>query len=76
LLVLAFDLKGLCGNLFEELLSRVQETAEPHGQARSPSVQVAVPPHSEAWRARSGGATWNPLIPRALGEQIAARGSQ
>ena len=37
--------------------------SQPHGQARSPSVPVAVPPHSEAWRARSGGETCTPLEP-------------
>ena len=42
--------------------------------AQSPSVPVAAPPHSEAWRARSGGETCKPLIPHASGEQIAERG--
>ena len=33
------------------------------GQVRSPSMPVAVPPRSEAWRARSGGEACNPLGP-------------
>ena len=35
--------------------------SQPHGLARSPSVPV--PPHSEAWRAHSGGETYSPLEP-------------
>jgi len=41
-------------------------TSQPHGQARSPSLPVAVPPHSEAWRARSGGETYSPVSPPGL----------
>ena len=67
--------KSLCGSPLAELLSRAEEAAN-HGQARSPSVSVALPPHSEAWRARSGGETCSPLILHALGDYIAVRGFQ
>jgi len=36
-------------------------------------VSVAVPPHSEAWRGRSGGETCNPLIRHASSGQMAER---
>jgi len=59
---IASPTKDLRGNLLAEFLSRVHETTNLMAW-RFSSVSVAVPPHSEAWRAGSGGGTCNPLEP-------------